>query len=44
MPKEIKKKLKKQLTYLKDNPRHNSLQIHKLEGTNFWEFYIELTN
>ena len=30
LPKEIKKKFKKQLTYLKDNPKHNSLQIHKL--------------
>ena len=40
LPKEIKKKLKKQLTY-KDNPKHNSLQIHKLEGTDFWEFYVD---
>ena len=30
LPKEIKKKFKKQLTYLKDNPKHNSLQIHRL--------------
>lgn len=41
LPKEIKKKFKKQLTYLKENPKHNSLQIHKLEGTDFWEFYVD---
>ena len=41
LPKEIKKKFKKQLSYLKENPKHNSLQIHKLEGTDFWEFYID---
>ena len=37
LPREIKKKL----SYLKDNPKHNSLQIHKLEGTDFQEFYID---
>ena len=41
LPKEIKKKFKKQLTYMKENPRHNSLQIHKLEGADFWEFYVD---
>ena len=41
LPKEIKKKFKKQLSYLKENPKHNSLQIHKLEGTDFWEFYVD---
>ncbi|HHT9124373.1 MAG TPA: type II toxin-antitoxin system YafQ family toxin [Candidatus Brocadiia bacterium] len=41
LPKEIKKKFKKQLTYLKENPKHRSLQIHKLQGTNFWEFYVD---
>ncbi len=41
LPKEIKKKFKKQLTYLKDNPKHNSLQTHKLEGTDFWEFSVD---
>lgn len=41
LPKEIKKKFKKQLTYLKDNPKHRSLQIHRLEGTDFWEFYVD---
>lgn len=41
LPKEIKKKFKKQLSYLKENPKHNSLQIHKLEGTDFREFYVD---
>ena len=41
LPKEIKKKFKKQLTYLIDNPKHKSLQIHQLEGSRFWEFYVD---
>lgn len=41
LPKEIKKKSKKQLTYLINNPKHKSLQIHKLEGSKFWEFYVD---
>ena len=41
LPKEIKKKVQKQITHLKDNPKHRSLQIHKLEGTDFWEFYVD---
>ena len=41
LPKEIKKKFKKQLTCLKGNPKHNSLQMHKLEGTDFREFYVD---
>ncbi len=42
LPKEIKKKFKKQLSFLKENPKHRSLQIHKLEGTDFWEFYVDV--
>jgi mRNA-degrading endonuclease RelE of RelBE toxin-antitoxin system len=42
LPKPIKKKFKKQLTFLKKNPKHRSLQIHKLEGTDFWEFYVDV--
>ena len=30
-----------QVSYPKDNPKHNSLQIHKLEGTDFREFYVD---
>lgn len=41
LPKEIKKKFIKQLSYLKDNPAHKSLQIHRIEGTDFWEFYVD---
>jgi len=41
LPRDIKKKFKKQLTYLGENPAHKSLQIHKLEGTEFSEFYID---
>ena len=32
LPQDIKKKVRKQLHYLKDNPTHPSLQIHKLSG------------
>lgn len=41
LPKAIKKKLKKQLTYLREDPKHRSLQIHKIEGSDFWEFYVD---
>ena len=27
--------------FLKENPKHRSLQIHKLQGTDFWEFYVD---
>jgi len=30
LPQDIKKKVRKQLHYLKDNPTHPSLQIHRL--------------
>ena len=41
LPKDIKKKFRKQLSFLRENPQHPSLQIHKLEGTDFWEFYVD---
>jgi hypothetical protein len=41
LPKDIKKKFTKQITFLKANPLHNSLQIHQIEGTEFWEFYVD---
>ena len=41
LPKEIKKKFKKQLAFLINNPKHKSLQIHQLEGSDFWEFYVD---
>ncbi|QWR76398.1 hypothetical protein [Candidatus Magnetomonas plexicatena] len=37
LPKEIKKKFKKQFKYLKENPKHPSLKIHKIQGTDYWE-------
>ena len=40
LPKDIKKKVKKQLHYLQNNPEHPSLQIHKLNDE--WEFYIDI--
>ncbi len=40
LPKDIKKKVKKQLQFLQDNPAHPSLQIHKLNGE--WEFCIDI--
>lgn len=41
LPKDIKKKFKKQISLLKENPKHPSLKIHKLEGSESWEFYID---
>lgn len=42
LPKDIKKKFKKQLKLLQANPKHPSLKIHKIQGTaEFWEFYID---
>jgi mRNA-degrading endonuclease RelE of RelBE toxin-antitoxin system len=41
LPGEIKKKFKKQISLLKENPKHPSLKIHKLEGSEFREFYID---
>jgi mRNA-degrading endonuclease RelE of RelBE toxin-antitoxin system len=41
LPGEIKKKFKKQISLLKENPKHPSLKIHKLEGSEFREFYVD---
>jgi mRNA-degrading endonuclease RelE of RelBE toxin-antitoxin system len=41
LSKDIKKKFKKRLGYLKENPQHKSLQIHRIQGTDFWEFYVD---
>ena len=41
LPKDIKKKFKKQISLLKENPKHPSLKIHKIEGSEFWEFYVD---
>jgi len=42
LPTEIQKKLKKQIKFLAENPKHRSLQIHRVEGTRYWEFYINV--
>jgi mRNA-degrading endonuclease RelE of RelBE toxin-antitoxin system len=41
LPRDIKKKFKKQISLLKENPKHLSLKIHKLEGSEFREFYVD---
>ena len=41
LPQPIQKKFKKQLRFLAENPRHHSLQIHRIQGTGYWEFYID---
>lgn len=40
LPDKIKKKVKKQLGFLKSNPKHPSLKIHRLNDE--WEFYIDI--
>jgi mRNA-degrading endonuclease RelE of RelBE toxin-antitoxin system len=41
LPKDIRKKFKKQISLLEENPKHASLKIHKLEGSEFREFYVD---
>jgi len=41
LPKEIKVKFKKQLSVLRQNPRHQSLKMHKLKGSDFIEIYVD---
>ena len=42
LPKDIQKKLDKQLRFLSDNPKHPSLKIHRLGSAGlYWEFYID---
>lgn len=41
LPSETKKKFRKQITHLKENPKHPSLKIHRLTGSDFWEFYVD---
>jgi mRNA-degrading endonuclease YafQ of YafQ-DinJ toxin-antitoxin module len=40
MPKEMQRKIDKQLKLLKTNPAHPSLKIHKLNDD--WEFYVDI--
>jgi len=41
LPKDIKKKFSKQISFLKSNPMHKSLQVHRIENTDYWEFYVD---
>jgi len=41
LPKDIRKKFKKQISLLEENPAHPSLKIHRLEGSEFREFYVD---
>ncbi|OIN91185.1 MAG: hypothetical protein AUJ21_07740 [Anaerolineae bacterium CG1_02_58_13] len=42
LPVTIQKKLKKQVKFLAENPKHRSLQIHRIEGTRYWELYVDI--
>jgi mRNA interferase RelE/StbE len=42
LPRPVQAKFKKQLRFLTTNPRHPSLNIHRIRGSNdYWEFYID---
>ena len=41
LPPSVQKKFKKQLRFLAHNPRHPSLQIHRIQGSDYWEFYVD---
>ena len=40
LPPTIQKKIKKQIKFLAENPKHPSLKVHRIEGTSYWEFYV----
>ena len=42
LPTSIQKKFKKQLRFLAADPRHPSLQIHRIRGSDYWEFYVDI--
>jgi mRNA-degrading endonuclease YafQ of YafQ-DinJ toxin-antitoxin module len=31
---------RKAIKFLADNPKHQSLQTHRIQGTSFWEAYV----
>ena len=41
LPKNIQKKVDKQLVYLSDNPKHPSLNLKKLVGTELFEIRVD---
>ena len=40
LPPEIQKRIDKQIVLLIENPKHPSLRMKKLKGTNIWELRI----
>ncbi len=30
------------MRFLADNPKHPSLQVHRVRGTSFWEAYVNM--
>lgn len=36
------KQARKTLRFLADNPKHPSLQVHRIKGTSFWEAYVNM--
>jgi mRNA interferase RelE/StbE len=40
LPQKMKNKFNKQVKFLKTNPKHPSLKIHRLNDE--WEFYIDI--
>ncbi len=42
LPKNIQKKVDKQLIYLSENPQHPSLRLKKLVGTELFEIRVDL--
>ncbi len=40
LPKRIQRKFDKQVRFLARNPRHTSLQIHRIRD--HWEFYVDI--
>jgi len=41
LPSAVQRKLKKQIRFLAENPKHPSLHIHRIQGTAYWEFYVD---
>ena len=39
LPPAVQKKFKKQVRFLKANPKHPSLQILRILGSSYWELY-----
>ncbi|WP_435050990.1 ParE family toxin-like protein [Candidatus Magnetobacterium casense] len=37
----MQRKFDKQIRLLSKNPRHPSLKIHKIQGSDYWEFYVD---